>query len=203
LQTLLPPQIQQSLNKETDIPPEIQQMMQQAEQAMQQVQQYGQLVQEANAELEQSKSEAEKQKAEIKTELANVRAAKAEFDAHVAEVVGGLSEKKADLITRAAGMLVRETEVGEAVDSRVQMDFTGDIDNILAGFMQAVDQAMGRMDQNTSALHSRVNRKPIGGETRREGGRLVANVQFDDGSEENIAAERGPAGLRIVPDTEG
>jgi hypothetical protein len=69
------------------------------------------------------------------------------------------------------------------------------VDDILANFMKQADAALG-------TIRSRTNRKPIGGITKREGGRLTANVQYDDGSEENLSAVRDSGGLRIVPNTE-
>ena len=71
------------------------------------------------------------------------------------------------------------------------------IDDLLAKFMQVADQAV-------SNLETKADRVPVDGVVTREGGRLTANVQYDDGSEKNIAAVREGGGLRIVPpDAEG
>ena len=203
LKTMLPPQIQQMLQEDTEVPPEVRQMMQQAAQAMQQVQEGQQLVQAAAAELEQEKSLNAQQKAEIRTEVAKLKQAEAEFKAEIAQTLSGLTEKKADLITKGAGLLVREQEVGESGDaqihSHIAVDMTASIDEILAGFMGAVDNAMGKIDAQTNWLAQRATREPKGGTVRREGGRLDATVEFDDGSTKSISAVRDKGGLKIVP----
>jgi hypothetical protein len=206
LKAMLPPQIQQMLMDGQDVPPEVQQMMMQAEQAMAQVQEYGELVQAAAAELEESKAEAAVSKAEldaskaaVDTAMARLKQAEAEFRAEMSETLAGLTEKKADLITRSAGLLVREQEVGESADTHVAVNMTGKVDDMLAEFMTAVDNAMGKIDQQTAWLATRATRKPVGGTTSREGGKLTANVEFDDGSTESLSAVKGAGGLKIVP----
>ena len=208
LKTLLPPQIQQMMDKEQDIPPEVQQMMQQAEQAMAQVQEYGQLVQAANAELQEDKSVTEQAKAELKLEAANVRTARAEFDAHIAETLSGMTEKGAALVQREAQLTVKGAEVkeaavraGEELDDRedTALDQSGRVDSILAQFMMSVDQAMLKIREHSDTTDLQLQRKPTGGTVRREGGRLTADVEFDDGSMKSVAAVREQGGLRIVP----
>ncbi len=202
MKAMLPPQIQQQLEQGEDVPPEVQQMMQQAEQAMAQVQEYGQLVQAAAQELEEEQALNEKQKAEIQTAIAQLKQAEAEFKAEIAQTLAGLTEKKADLISKGAALLVREAEVGDAADTHIAVDMTGAIDEVLAGFMGAVDNAMGKIDQQTAWLASRATRKPVGGTTSRSGGKLTANVEYDDGSTESVSAVREKGGLKIVPPEE-
>ena len=90
LQVLLPPEIQQMISDETDIPPEVQAMMAQAQQAMEMIEQQAQVVQQAANEAEITKTEAEKAIAEVKTEKAN-------FQAYIAQETAKLVQKGANL----------------------------------------------------------------------------------------------------------
>jgi hypothetical protein len=208
LRTLLPPQIQQTLNQDKELPPEVMQAMQQAEAAMQQVQQQGQLVQAAAAELEQEKSLNSKDKAEIKVELANVRAAKAEFDAHVAQEMSRLIQTKAGIATDGANLTLKAAEGKEQeIQTRVEPKYNelvgltekalnvDSLDNVLSQFMQVVDSAMRNLEK-------KADRQVVSGKTRREGGKLIAEVKYDDGTEKSIAAVRDKGNLRIVPDNQ-
>jgi hypothetical protein len=211
LRTMLPPEIQQVLESDKELPPEIQQAMQQVQQAMQQVQQHGQLVQAASAELEGEKALNEKQKAEIRTEQANVKTAKAEFEAQVAEAMLKLIQKETGLVTQTANIAVKGAELKEAVadfgvkamsetvDVAGALTTVATLDEILAKFMQTVDQAMTGLEDKASQLQVKTDRKPIGGTVSREGGRLAANVQFDDGTTKSVSAVRDQGQLRIIP----
>jgi len=173
------------------------------------------MVQAAAAEVEGEKGELEKVKSEVKVEIANLRAAKAEFDAHIAEQTAGLVEKGAGLTEKSAQITQRAAEVKEmamgvagkvAESDTFAANFAENLDNALAEFMMQVDAAMGAMQQKSIEIDRKASKRPIGGTTRREGGKLFADVQFDDGSTRSITAERGPGGLRIVgenPDSEG
>ena len=76
------------------------------------------------------------------------------------------------------------------------------IDEILARFMQSVDQAMAGLEQKAGALQVKTDRTPIGGTITRDGGRLAANVEFDDGTTKVISAIRDKGQLRIVPEVD-
>ena len=211
LKTLLPPQIQQQIDsKQKNIPPEVMQVMAQAEAAMQEVQQYGQLVQAANEELQQDKAEVEKGKAEIKTELANLRAAKAEFDAHVADATAklvaedaGLTHKEATLIAKGAELTAKAAQTGQDIAGAetTSLDIGKALDDTLATFMEAVDGALQTMQAKSAEIEAKTDRVPIGGMTRREGGKIVADVQFNDGTTKTVSAVREDEGLRIVPNS--
>jgi hypothetical protein len=181
---------------------------------MEQVQQHGQLVQEASQELESEKALNDKQKAEIKTELANIKTATAEFDAHVANEMLKLLKQESGLVTKDASLTMKGAELKEqvadfgqkAVSETVDAAGSGalgviqNLDKVLAEFMQAVDQAQNSHEEILAQIKGRVERKPVGGKTRREGGRLIADVEFDDGSSESITAVRDGANLKIVPE---
>ena len=208
IRAILPPEVQQTLDQDKEIPPEVQQAMQQAQQAMQQVQQHGQLVQEAAQELEGEKALNEKQKAEIKTELANVKTATAEFDKHVAETMLKLLESKTGLVTKEADIKVKGAELKEAVaefgqramsDTVDAVGATRAIDEVLAQFMVSVDQAMAGIEAKSQEIEAKTDRKVVGGVTSRDGGKLTATVDFDDGTTKSVSAVRDGGNLRIVP----
>jgi hypothetical protein len=225
IRAMLPPQIQQVIDKDKELPPEVEQAMQRVNQAMQQVEQHGQLVQAAAQELEQEKSLNAKDKADIQVQLSKVEVAKANFDAHVAQEMSKLIQTKAGIATdganltlKAADSSIKERELSESetrnkeIQSRLESE-VGDIevdevkyrelidkvqnvdslDGMLAQFMQVVDTAM----QN---LEKKADRKVVGGKTRREGGKLVAEVEYDDGTTKSLAAVREKGNLKIVPD---
>lgn len=209
LRTMLPPQIQQMLNEDTEMPPEVQQAMQQADAAMKQVQEYGQLVQAAAAELEGEKAEAEKTKSGVDVAIANLRADKAEFEAKVAEETAKLVEKGAGLTLKSADVKIAAAEAGvvidtasDAVDGVTALDQSNRVDTILAQFMAAADGAIGEMKSQAADLYRKSDRQPIGGTTRREGGKITADIEFDDGSSKSVSAVREKGGLRIVPPEE-
>ncbi len=214
LESILPPDIQQTLNSDEELPPEVEQAMRQVQQAMQQVQQHGQLVQEAAAELEGEKALNKQQKAEIKTELANVAKATAEFDAHVANEMLKLVKQETGLVGRDAALTMKGAELKEAVadfgqkamsetvDAASALSMTENIDKVLAEFMLAVDQATNAHEEILAQIKGRVERKPIGGKTSREGGKLTAEVEFDDGTIERISAVRDGPDLKIVPEAD-
>ena len=210
LQTILPPEIQQTLNQDEDVDPKVAQAMQQAEAAMQQVQQHGQLVKEAAQELEGEKALNDKQKAEIKTELANIKTAKAEFDKHVAETMLKMIEAKTGLVTQKADLTMKGAELKEAVaefgqkamsetvDTAGALNFVTNLDETLAKFMLAIDQANQVQGNINAELEAKADRTPVGGTITREGGKLTANVQMSDGSTKSISAVREGGQLRIV-----
>jgi hypothetical protein len=73
------------------------------------------------------------------------------------------------------------------------------LDEVLANFMQAADDAIGNLNEKSVALERNATKKVVGGVTRREGGKLTAEVQYSDGSMESMSAVRDKGGLTIVP----
>jgi hypothetical protein len=110
LQAMAPPPIQALMNqgKEQNIPPEVQQMMQQAQQAMQMVEQQMQQVQQAASEAQIEKSEVEKLIANLKTEQAR-------FEAKVAKEMARIAEKDSRLTIAKL-----QTESGEIIETSRQ-----------------------------------------------------------------------------------
>ena len=85
MRLLLPPPIQQAINKDKPIPPEAQAALMQAEQMMMAVQQQGQLVQQATQEAQGEKAAADKAKADLQVASANLKAQEAQLAADVAD----------------------------------------------------------------------------------------------------------------------
>lgn len=206
LKAMLPPQIQQILDQDTEIPPEIMQKAQQVEQMMAEAQKYGQLVQAASEELEQEKAESDKIKAEIQTELANLRAAKAEFDANIAKQLSQLAMKEAGVTTKEANLMVKEQDLSQKADRVADIEFAEGVpetleslDDTLAEFIGKVNNAMAAIEQKAEELELKTDRKPVDGVVSRKDGKLVADVVYDDGSRKSVAAVREKGHLRIVP----
>jgi hypothetical protein len=218
LRSLLPPEIQQRLNEDTEIPPEVAQLMQQAQAAMAQVQEQGLLVQEAAQELEVEKAGNEKQKAEIAAQLSTVDKAKAEFDADVAKAMLALIKQEAGLVTKDAGLDKKAADItmkaAEVKTASVELDqkaiemgdtveaitITDNLDQILARFIAQVDEAHTKILEKQTEIEAKADRKPVGGTVTRKDGKLTANVEMDDGSSKSISAVREGGQLRIVPD---
>ena len=100
LRIMLPPQIQQMINDESPIPPEVMAMMEQAQQAMAQVQEQAQIVQQQYAELEakgrdiEAKNhEVELSQGEVEKLITNLDKQKAQFEAYVAKEVSSIMDK--------------------------------------------------------------------------------------------------------------
>ena len=180
LQTLLPPQVQEQLNSDVEIPQEVQQMMQQAQAAMQEVEAKAMAIQEAEQELLKEQRDAEKEKnansiaqKEVEIRIERLRRVKAEFDAHVARELADLDEKEANL--EAGGGEPDEAVV--AVASAVRS-----VDDTLAAFMQEAD---GMFKQ----LETIANRKAVSSKPVRENGKLFSEITFDDGTTHRIEVE--------------
>lgn len=169
LKILLPPPVQEMLNKDKQVPPEVQMMMQQANQAMQQVQQQAQMVQQAAHEVEIDKAEVEKLIANLKTEQAR-------FEAKVAKEMANIAQRDAkitmdrldtdrDLILEGDKQLFSE-QMAQSINSINQMaaEF-----NQFA--LQTLDQIRAEKDAKPRVVRM---------ESRREKGQLVAIPVYED-----------------------
>jgi hypothetical protein len=99
---MLPPQIQEIINKDKKLPPEVTQAMQQVKQMQDVVTQHGKLVQAAEAELGQHK-------AELSNQLADLKVKQAQFDADVAKSLANITMQEAALVLQQA-----KAEAGQA-----------------------------------------------------------------------------------------
>ena len=206
MRALLPPQIQQSLA--SDAPPEVQQAMAQAAQAMQAVEaraaEVEQMAREATEEISQAKaekSEIKAAKAEISAQAAEVERKRAEFEKFVAEEMLKLHER-GSAVQRDAALVAERISVakpllaeyagitnkGEQL-SQVTEAVTR-IDDVVSEFMQSVDDAVTSIE----------SRRVEGGKVRREGAKIIADVEYDDGSKRTLAAVRKNGELQLVPE---
>lgn len=178
MQAMLPPQIQQMINKDKPLPPEVQAAMMQVDQAMQQVQQHGQLVQQAASELEQSKAEDTKAKAEIKAMMADLDAKRAQFEAAVATAEADLKVQAAQIQVQEANLATNVTkahsEVEQGAIEREKESLTEEareavqsVSQLAAQFMQQVTQVVAHLQSLNAAPKPRVVR------IERQGGAMI------------------------------
>lgn len=102
MRLLLPPQVQQAINKDKPIPPEAQAALMQADQAMQQVTQMGQLVQQASEEAKGEKADAEKAKSDVQVQIANLKVQEASLAVDVANFKTLVAQAEAKAAEKAA-----------------------------------------------------------------------------------------------------
>lgn len=139
LKLMLPPQIQQALQKDKEMPPEVMQAMQQAEMMMQQAQEMGMQLQQAGAALEQEKSATDAQKKELE-------AARKQFDAEIKLAHADLKIAVAEAETKVA-QANTGVQLAEQDERAVSMMAEAE-----ARAAQAVEQARTAAQQVTEAL---------------------------------------------------
>jgi hypothetical protein len=108
MRMLLPPQIQETLNKDKKLPPEVMQAMQQVKQMQDMVTQQGQMVQAAAAEAEKGKVEAQKM-------ISDLNVKRAQFDADVAKALANITMQEANFALKQA-----QAAAGESQDAVAQ-----------------------------------------------------------------------------------
>lgn len=161
--SLLPPQIQESMQEGKEVPPEVQQAMQQAAAAMQQVEQQAQLVQAAAAEAEKGKSEAEKAQLGVKSLLADLEVERAKFDANVEKQIAAITTKQAALTVAAAQL---ETKVSQVEHQQQKDEFEVEssqaalnIQNMASEFGKNASELMQAMSQKEQQLNARIDQE--------------------------------------------
>lgn len=123
---MLPPQIQQQLNADKPMPPEIQAAMAQIEQMQQQVQQQGMLVQQAAEEAQTEKAAAEKAKSDLAVAQAN-------FERDVARAQADLSKKQDEAgVSNDRASLATEVQQAVAAIQQQAADFIAQAAQIIA-----------------------------------------------------------------------
>lgn len=146
IQVTLPPEIQKQIGKDKNIevPPEIEMMMQEVEQAMQLVEAG---IQEVNA-----------QAAELETDKAEVEKLKAELDADVAEFKGEIALQVAKLVERQAKLVIDKAQLDarDAVDE-ARDQVAAEADAIAEEFMQETAAGMEAFKQVAEAFQGRVS----------------------------------------------
>lgn len=177
LRTMLPPPIQQLLNKDKNVTPEMQAVMAQADQAMQQVQEQGKLVQAAAQELEQVKADADKAKADAQIAQANLKTAQAQFDAHIAQTKADLQSQSLDLQLQQHGNEQQgaQQDLAQAVS---------DIKQWAAEFAQTntqiLQEIMGKQQTQVIVPPAHPRPKIVSIKAKRVNGELQAIPQYED-----------------------
>jgi len=111
---------------------------------------------------------------------------------------------------------LKETAVGLGQGEMSKMmkevgaaDTVAAMDALLAQFMTAVDSTVGTLrdvDEEIQAksqeMEGKLDRKVVSGTSRREGGRLVAEVNYDDGSTRELRAVKENGALRLLPEAD-
>lgn len=196
IKSILPPQIQQTLQENSDAKqdPQVIQAMQQVQQAMEQVQQHGQMVQAAAQEAtqmaqqaQQDQASADKAKNEValavanlKVQEANLATAEAQFKQLIAEtqVKMGEGQQTQDMVNERA-----------ALESQLQ----GALANIqaqAAAFMQQSAQAISQMHAQTQPqviVHSPPKHKVV--RVKRVNGELQGTIEEMPAEQPNPAPE--------------
>lgn len=131
IRAILPPPIQQMLNKDKPIPAEVQAAMMQVDQAMQQVQQQGALVQQAQQEAVADKATADKAKADVQIAVANLKV------------------QEANLATDVANF---KTLVAQTQAQMAEKQATTDGENERESLTAQLQQALGQIQQEASAM---------------------------------------------------
>lgn len=116
LKLMLPQPIQQAEAKEVPMPPEVVQMMAQAEQAMQQVQQMMQGVQQMGAEAQQASAEAQSEKQDVEKAKADLQIQMAKLETQHQKII-------ADITKRETAFLLQQAKAGtDEGGQRVEQD---------------------------------------------------------------------------------
>lgn len=141
---MLPPQIQEIINKDKKLPPEVTQAIQQVKQLQEVVTQHGQLVQQAEAELGQHK-------AEITTQIADLNVKRAQFDADVAKSLAQMAQKEAGLVLQEAKIVA-----GAASDETDQAreSLAADVQNAVSEIGQRSSEFLQQALQSLAQIHA-------------------------------------------------
>jgi hypothetical protein len=128
------------------------------------------------------------------------------------EAKTGLVTKDADLTMKAAEVKESAVELGQKAmgDTVDALGTAQALDQITATFISLVSESLGAIQETTAAsdqkideLAVKVDRVPSGGTITRKGGKITANVEFDDGSSKSLSGVREGGELRIVGANEG
>jgi hypothetical protein len=151
---LLPPQIQETLNKDKKLPPEVQQAMGQIKQMQDMVTQQGQMVQAAAAEVEKHKGELDGQISEL-----NVK--RAQFDADVAKSLANITMREAALVlSQAKAEAGQATEQVDGAREALSLDVKNAVTDIQQQAAQFLQQAMSTLAQIHASSQPQVVMQP-------------------------------------------
>ena len=189
LKTMLPPEIQQTLNdgNEAQQSPEVMQAMQQAQQAMQMVEQQSQMVQEQAQEVQQEANQAEVAKSEVEKLIAKLETEQAKFEAKVAKEMAGIAQKDAKMTidklqNESEGIIEGSKQEGAAHMAQFQQALAQDVTEVLQSIQtiaaQLNEQAVASMAEITSGIENKP--KVLKVVSQRVNGQLEAIPIYDD-----------------------
>lgn len=203
IKLMLPPPIQQAINKDKKMPPEVQQAMMQVDQAMQQVQQKGQLVQQAAQEAQGEKADAEKAKADVQVAIANLKTQEAQFETKKAQFETLVANAKTELSGREQQVQAQAQQGEEAITGgeQAQAGALAEIQQAAAEFKQEAQQFLSHAAQIIAiATQTPLVIEKSGARTvrvKRVNGELVGQVIETDGPAKEIRVTRDDAGELI------
>lgn len=180
LKTLLPPQIQQSMQQDGQQSPEVQQAMQQAQQAMQQVQQHGQLVQQAEQEMQKMAAGVQGDKAAVDKAKAELQIAKAQLQTEEANLEATFAKMQLQLVQAQCKASDGQASV-EVQNDREALGLQ--VQQAIAGIQQNTQESMQQLGQWIAQVQA-TQQQPVAAPPRskvvhvkRVNGELVGTVQ--------------------------
>jgi hypothetical protein len=204
-QAMLPPPIQEMINSDKPLPPEVQQAMMQVQQQAEQVKQHGMLVQQAQSELQSEKADADKAKSSVEIAMANLKAEEARFEATVAKAEAKLQKLAADLSVQEIQNESDKADaekVGNAANFAIQQ-----IQAVADGIKSEFGQFLGHAAQVVIAAKEQppiVLEKPraVRIRSKRVNGEQVGTIEYDDGTHKQVKASRlnGELVANVQPD---
>jgi hypothetical protein len=195
---LLPP-IQKQLAEGAKQSPEVQQAMMQVEQMAQQVQQQGQLVEQAAVEAQKETAAAKGAKSEVQVALAQLKTEEANFKAMQAQFTALVAEKKAELQAMATDVDVREFKVDADAKQAEQVkqhaeSAINQINELVQSVQAETQEFLSTAAQVTTdrlqAIETKPKRKAKQVRSKHVNGKLIGEIDYDDGTKETATAER-------------
>jgi hypothetical protein len=170
------------------------------------VQQQSQLIQKAAQEVQQDKAASDVAKANVEKAVANLKTAEAQFETKVAKAMADLERAKADLAIKGVQATAKDSELNHR-EERVKMTETGigEIDGIkqavgaIDGFLAQYIEASERAKAQIVAEIQRPKPRLVSSTMKRDGGSMIAEALYDDGTKKRIKAERQNGALVAVP----
>jgi hypothetical protein len=155
MKLLLPPQIQQQMADGKQMPPEVQQAMNQANQAMQAVQQHGQLVQQAEQELKDLQAQVKGDQANSKLAQAALAAKEAQLEQRFGELA--LAQKELELASArfdmARTLLAKDEQIAALKIKSAHQDAAHMLESTATGVEHDLNNQMRDLNQSATEAH--------------------------------------------------
>ena len=192
LRAMLPPQIQQILNKDANVPPEVENMMSQIEQMVTMVEQQKQEAMAMAQEAEKRMSEADKEESKINGLMSDLDATLSKFDAEVAKSISKIIQKQSAFEVKVAREEKEDSNEDlsnerEQLSQQTQMA----VNAISEMANQAINQATAVI--NELAMERESKPKIVRIESKRVNGNLVATPVYETVPDGNQGTNAGEA----------